>query len=87
MTGHVSLKNLHKGIEGGGSIRPLPTTFDTIHPIDLIFGAYNELSLYFHLIETMWCLIGFHDNDNHINDVTSACHRGFSDFQIFSYLN
>ena len=36
--------------EGGGvSIRPLLSIFDTIHPIDLIFGTYNELSLYFQL--------------------------------------
>ena len=43
-------KKLHKGIrrrKGGGSIGPLPSTFDTIHPIDLIFGTCNELSLYF----------------------------------------
>ena len=44
----------------GWSIRPLPSTFNTIHSIDLIFGKYNELSLYFHLIETLWCLVGFH---------------------------
>ena len=31
---------------GGGSIGRLPSTFDTIHLIDLIFGTYNELSLY-----------------------------------------
>ena len=33
----ISLKKLHEGIRGGGggaSIRPLPSTFDTIHPID-----------------------------------------------------
>ena len=28
-------KKLHEGIRGGGrSIEPLPSTFDTIHPID-----------------------------------------------------
>ena len=47
----ISLKKVtrrHKGEGGGGgSIGPLPSTFDTIHPIDLIFGTYNELSLYF----------------------------------------
>ena len=31
----ISLKMLHEGIRGGGgSIGPLPSTFDTIHPID-----------------------------------------------------
>ena len=34
----------HLGGGGGGSIEPLPFTFETIHPIDLIFGTYNELS-------------------------------------------
>ena len=45
----IGLKKLHEGIRGRGegSIGPLPSTFDTIHPIDLIFGTYNELSLYF----------------------------------------
>ena len=65
----------------------LPSTFDTIHQIDLIVGTYKELSLYFQLIGTTWCLIGFHSNYNHINDVTSARHLGFSNFQIFLYSN
>ena len=31
----ISLKMLHEGIKwGGGSIGPLPSTFDTINPID-----------------------------------------------------
>ena len=31
----ISLKKLHEGIRGGGwSIRPLPSTFDSIHLID-----------------------------------------------------
>ena len=50
----------------GGQSDPLPSTFDTIHSIDLIFGTYNALSLYFQLIETKWCLIGFHGNHSHI---------------------
>ena len=29
-----SLKTLHEGIRGGGAIGLLPSTFDTIHPID-----------------------------------------------------
>ena len=29
------------------NIGPLSSTFNTIHPIALIFGRYNELSLYF----------------------------------------
>ena len=34
---------------GGGNNRSLPSTFDTSHLIDLIFGIYNELPLYFQL--------------------------------------
>ena len=56
---------------GGGSIGPLPpSTFDTFHPIDLKFGTYNKLHLYFQLSKTTWCLIGFHGNNSQINDVT-----------------
>ena len=44
--------------------------------------AYNELPLYFQLSETTWCLIGFHGNHNHIDDVTSGRHLGFLNFQI-----
>ena len=68
---------------GGGPIGPLPSTFYTIHSIDLIFGLYNKLSLYFQLIATKWCLIGFHGNHSHINDVTSGRLLGFLNFQIF----
>ena len=69
-------------LEGGRSIRPPPSTFDTIHPIDMKFGTYNKLYLYFQLSETTWYLIGFHGNDSQINDVTSGCHLGFLNFQI-----
>ena len=48
---------------GGGQLNP-PSTFDTIHPIDMKFGTYNKLHLYFQLSETTWCLIGFHGNDS-----------------------
>ena len=30
---------------------------------------------------TTWCLIDFHGNHNHINDVNSGHHLGFSNFQ------
>ena len=64
---------------------PLPSTFDTIHPIDWIFGTYNERSLYFQLIETTWCPW---QTQQH-NDVTSGRHLAwifkFSNF--FSNLN
>ena len=70
----------HKGV---GSIGSVPSTFDIIHPIDLIFGTYNELSLCFQLVETTWCLIGFHGNYRHINDVTGGRHLGFSNFKIY----
>ena len=79
----ISLKMLHEGMRGlggggGGSIGHLTFIIDTIHPIDYIFGTYNELSLYFQLIETTWGLIGFHGNHNHIGR-----HLRFSNFQIF----
>ena len=35
-------------VGGGGQLEP-PSTFDTIHPIDMIFGTYNKLHLYFQL--------------------------------------
>ena len=41
---------LHGGIRGGGgSIGALPSTFNTIHPFDMIFGTYNKLPFYFQL--------------------------------------
>ena len=67
------------------SIGPLPFTFNNFHSFDIIFGAYNKLSLYFQLIETTCCLLGLHGNHSHINDVTSGRHIGFSNF-IFSYI-
>ena len=60
---------------------PLPSTFDTIHPIDQIFGKYNERSLYFQLIETTCCLISFHGS--HSNIMTSLA-ATISDFQMFN---
>ena len=66
----------------GGSIGPPPSTFDTIHPIDLKFGTYNKLRLYFQLSETTWCLIGFHGNNSQKNDVTVGRNLRFSNFHI-----
>ena len=68
----TSLKKLH----GGGGV---------IHPNELIFGAYNELSLYFKLVETTWFLIGFYGNHSRYKrNVTSGWHIGFSNWlQIF----
>ena len=66
----------------GGSIAPPPSTFDTIHPIDLKFGTYNKLHLYFQLNVITWCLPGFHGNNSQINDVTGDRHLGFLNFQI-----
>ena len=71
-----------EGRGGGGQSDPPPFTFDTIHPIDLKFGTYNKLHLYFQLSETTWCLIGFHGNNSQINDVTGGRYLGFSNFQI-----
>ena len=69
---------------GGGGVNRTPplSTFDTIYPIELKFGTYNKLHLYFQLSETTWCLIGFHGNNSQINDVTGGRHLGFLHFQI-----
>ena len=75
------VKRRHKG--GGGSIRPLPSTFDNIHPIDFIFGTCNDRSVYSQLIKTTFCLIGFHCN--HSNIMTSLA-AAVLDFQIFNFL-
>ena len=74
-----------RGGGGGGLVGHLPSTFNIIHPIDLIFGTYNKLSLYFQLIESTWYLIGIHSNHSHINDVIVAAILDFkfSDFFIF----
>ena len=73
----------------GRSIGPAPT-FDTIHPIDMKFGTYNKLHLYFQLSETTWYLVGFHGNNNQRNDVIGGHHSWifqFSDFfQIFTFV-
>ena len=74
-------KIVTRSIEGGQSDPP-SSIFDTIHPIDLKFGTYNKLHLYFQLSETTWCLIGFHGNNSQINDATGGRHLGFSNFQI-----
>ena len=74
-------KIVTRSLEGGQSDPP-PSTFNTIHPIDLKFGTYNKLRLYLQLSETTWCLIGFHSNNSQINDITGGHHLGFSNFQI-----
>ena len=75
-------KIVTRSFDGGLSQTPPPSTFDTTHPIDLKFGTYNKLHLFFQLSETTWCRIGFHGNNCQINDVTGGRHRGFSNFQI-----
>ena len=75
-------KNSYTKPWGGGVNRTPPSTFDTIHPIDLKFGTYNKLQLYFQLSKTTWCVIGFHGNNSQISDVTGGRHLGFSNFQI-----
>ena len=79
-------KIVTRSLERGGGNRTPPSTFDTIHPIDLKFGTYNKLRFYFQLSDTTWFLIGFHGNNSQINDVTGGRHLGFSNFQICSDL-
>ena len=79
-------KIVTRGLEGAGWFNRLPlppsSILDTIHPIDLKFGTYNNLHLYLKLSETTWCLIGFHGNNSQKDDVTGGRHLGFSNFQI-----
>ena len=86
LTLEASKKNwLHKALKGRRVNRtppPTPFTFDTIHLIDMKFGKYNKLHLYFQISETTWCLIGLHGNNSQINDVTDGRHVGFLNFQI-----
>ena len=49
LTLEASKKNTWRG-GGGVSRTPRPSTFDTIHPIDMKFSTYNKLHLYFQLI-------------------------------------
>ena len=66
---------------------PLPSTFDTIHPIDKIFGTNNECSLYFESIKTTFCLIGFHGNHNNIIASLAAAILDFQNVKYFPYSN
>ena len=70
----LNKKKLHEHLSGGGegSSGPLPSTFDTIHPIDMIFGTNNELRSHFQLNVTTRCLTGFHGNHGYINGVTNG---------------
>ena len=72
---------------GGGSIEPLPSTFDTIHQIGQIFCTYNERLLNFQLIETTCCLIGFHGNQSNIMTSLAAAILDFQIFKFFSNSN
>ena len=69
-------------LEGGCQSDSPPSTFDTIHPIDMKLGTYNKLHLFFQLSGTTWCVIGFYGNNSQINDVTGGHHQGFLNFQI-----
>ena len=42
---------------GGGGNRIPPSTFDTIHPIDMKLGTYNKLHLCFQSSDTTWFLM------------------------------
>ena len=86
LTLEASKKKVTRNVEGGGgpSDPPPPSTFDTAHPIDLKFGTYNKLHLYFQLSETTWCLISFYGNNSQRNDVTSGRHLGISNLEICS---
>ena len=71
----IKVTRRHRG--SGGSIGPLPSTFETNVTIDLILSTYSELRLYFQIKERTKCLIDFHGNLSYINDVTSGRLLGF----------
>ena len=60
-----------------GQSDPIPSTFD----------KYNEHSLYFQLIGTSRCLIGFHVNRSNIMTLLVAAILDFQIFKIFSNSN
>ena len=68
---------------GVGSVGP-PSTFDTIHPIEMIIVICNKLPSFFELSKTTWHLIAFHGKQSYINNRHNR-HLGFSSFQILSY--
>ena len=77
-------KKATRTLEGKGVNRtPSPSTFDITHPIDMIFGTYNKMPLYFQLSKTTSSLIGFHGNQSYINDVI----LGFKVFGFYLNLN
>ena len=80
LEGKIATRTLDEG--AGVNRNPPPSTVVTIHPFDRNIGTYNKLHLYFQLNQIMWCLIDFHGNDSHINDVTASRHLGFLNFQI-----
>ena len=65
---------------GGGQSDPSPLLLTPF----IIFGTYNERSLYFRFIEPTCCLIDFHGN--HSNIMTSLA-AAILDFQFFSKSN
>ena len=71
---------------GGGSIGP-PSTFHTIHPIGMTFGTlYNKIPLHFQLSETMWFLIGFHDNQSYLMMLQVAARSWIFKFSDFTQI-
>ena len=58
-----------------------PSTFNTKHPIDIIFGTYNKPPLHFQL-SIAALFIGFHYDEIYINDVRSGRYVRFKSFQI-----
>ena len=82
-------KKLHENLRvwgGGGSIGP-PSTFHTIHPIGMTFGTlYNKIPLHFQLSETMWFLIGFHDNQSYLMMLQVAARSWIFKFSDFTQI-
>ena len=80
---HEPIKKVTQSLREKGPIGPLLSTFDTIDPIDLIFGTHNELPLFFQLSETTWCLMGFHGNHRYMNNVKAAAILDFITFRFY----
>ena len=85
----IEEKKVTRILEGGSQSDPppSPSTFNTIHPIGMMFGTYSKLPLYFELSETTWCLFSFHGSKSYMNEDTSGRHLGFTNFRFYSNLN
>ena len=80
--GSLEQKKLHEHMRGAQEINRTPSTFDTLPPIDMIFGTNNEMPLFFQLSVTTWPVISFYGSHKYIKYVPSGRLLGFLIFRI-----